>query len=234
MRFRKTNKRPDRILDHIAVEPGAQSYVHNYYTPEAFFEQKPSEGVIEDYYGARVLRVDEDFIVGLSRGLESEVGEQSACDIMYKSGFRWGTRGLQSFTARMQHEFECEFDKLGMGFMLEEWWWPYQIQGWGTWRYDFTQGKQGLIFIDLFESAVAKSLGDVGHVVCHFYAGLFGATFAGLSGRDLGTIEIQCYGMGEDYCKFLVSSAKRVNAASFWREEGATTKDIVKKLQTVD
>jgi hypothetical protein len=37
--------------------------------------------------------------------------------------------------------------------------------------------------------------------------------------------------MGEDYCKFLISTSKRVNAAAFWRNEGATTKDILKKLQ---
>jgi hypothetical protein len=181
-----------------------------------------------------VLRVSEEFVIGLSRGLELEVGERSASDIMYKAGFRWGHKGLKAFSGRMQQEFECEFDKFGMGFMLEQWWWPYAIHGWGTWRYDFTQGKHGLIFVELYDSAVAKSLGNVGHVVCHFYAGLFASTFAGLAGRDLGGIEIQCYAMGEDHCKFLVAGPKRVDAAEFWREEGASAKDLMKKVKETD
>jgi hypothetical protein len=57
--------------------------------------------------------------------------------------------------------------------------------------------------------------------------------FSVLSKRPLACIEIQCYAMGEDYCKFLVSTDKRVNAAQFWRNEGATSKDILKKLGDV-
>ena len=40
--------------------------------------------------------------------------------------------------------------------------------------------------------------------------------------------------MGEDYCKFLVSTNKRVNAASFWRNEGATAKEILTKVRQGD
>ena len=59
---------------------------------------------------------------------------------------------------------------------------------------------------------------------------MFSTVFSRLARRELACIEIQCYSMGEDFCKFLISSDKRVNAAEFWRNEGATTKDILKKL----
>jgi predicted hydrocarbon binding protein len=134
----------------------------------------------------------------------------------------------------MQREFEVQFASTNMIFMLESWWWPLTTMGWGAWRLDFGQAKQGMIFIDIFESAVAKSLGNVGHVVCHFYAGQFAGAFSYFAKRDLACIEVQCYAMGEEYCKFLVSSSKRVNAVSFWRNEGASPKDILGKLAAAD
>ncbi|QDV04611.1 V4R domain protein [Planctomycetes bacterium Poly30] len=219
--------------DHVRCVEGEQPFVHNYFIKDRFFEHDRQEGVLVDRYGKRILRVSEDFIVGMAKGLEAEVGEQSAGDVMYKAGYRWGMKDQRFLDKRMTHEFECDFSKMGIGFVLESWWWPYTMGGWGTWRYDFTQGKQGLIFVDLYESAVAKSLGDIGKVACHFYAGLFGATFAGLAKRDLGSIEIQCYGMGDDFCRFLIASPKRVDAAAFWRNEGATSKDIQRKVKDV-
>lgn len=220
------------VRDKVRVIPGPQPFHHNHYTDAAFFRHNPQAGILTNVYGQRLIRVSEDFMVALLGGLEDEVGE-AAGEIMYKCGYEWGMQDMKSFSKRIQAEFEVEMSKLAMGMMLETWWWPLQIEGWGGWRYDFRQGKQGLIFIDLFESTVAQSLGDVGKVVCYFYAGLFAAVFSVLAKRQLACIEIQCYAMGEDYCKFLISTDKRVNAAQFWRNEGATSQDIMKKLQGV-
>ena len=114
--------------------------------------------------------------------------------------------------------------------MLETWWWPLQAAGWGKWSFDLSHRKEGLIFIDLYESAVAKSIGNVGSVVCHYYAGLFASVFSGFAKRELSGIEIQCYSSGEDFCKFLVGSSKRINAAQFWVQEGATAKEVISRL----
>lgn len=228
----KTAKADGKIRDHVRILTGEQPYVHNHYTNDVYFRHDAQKGEIRNAYGQRVLQVPEDYIVSLSAALDDEVGSRSASEIMYKCGQRWGNRDWAQFSERVVAEFECDFAKLGMGMMLETWWWPLTMGGWGTWRYDFTHGKQGLIFVDLFESAVARSLGDVGKVVCDFYAGLFSSTFSFLARRDLATIEIQCYGMGEDFCKFLIATDKRVDAASFWREEGATSRDIMKKIKS--
>lgn len=219
----------DHIRDRVRVVPGPQPYHHNHYYDEKFFIREARKGIVKNVYGQRVLYVTEEFVTGLLAGLEQEVGD-AAGEIMYRCGYQWGLEDMKSFTARAQAEFEVQFNKLWMGMMLENWWWPLQIEGWGAWRFDFKQGKQGLIFIDVFESAVAQSLGDIGKVACYFYAGMFAAVFSVLSKRELSAIEIQCYSMGEDYCKFLVATNKRVNAAAFWRNEGATSKDIVKKV----
>lgn len=221
-----------RLRDKIRVVSGPQVYRHNHYTEERFYRPDQARGVIENVYGQRLVRVSEDFAVAILGALEEEVGD-AAGEIMYKCGYEWGMEDMRSFSQRVQAEFEVSLSKMGMGMLLETWWWPLQIEGWGAWRYDFRQGKQGLIFIDLFESAVAQSLGDVGKVVCYFYAGLFAAVFSVLAKRQLASIEIQCYSMGEDHCKFLISTDKRVNAAAFWKNEGATSKDILKKLGQV-
>jgi len=194
-----------------------------------FFQHDASRGVVQNVYGQRLIRVSEDFLVAILGGLEEEVGD-AAGEIMYTVGYEWGMEDMKSFSRRVQAEFEIEMSKMAMGVLLETWWWPLQIEGWGGWHYDFRQSKQGLIFIDLYESAVAQSLGNVGKVVCYFYAGMFASVFSVLAKQQLAYIEIQCYSMGEDYCRFLISTDKRVNAAAFWRNEGATSKDIMHKL----
>lgn len=216
--------------DSIRVLTGPQPYLHNHYYDQKFFQHHPDQGTVTNVYGQRCMRVSEDFVIAMLMGLEEEVGD-AAGEIMYKCGYEWGLEDMKTFSARAQAEFETDLSKMNMGLMLETWWWPLTIEGWGTWRYDFTQTKQGLMFVDLYESAVAQSLGDVGKVVCYFYAGLFAAVFSSLTRKSLNCIEIQCYSMGEDYCKFLIATDKRVNAAAFWRSQGATTRDILKKIK---
>jgi predicted hydrocarbon binding protein len=230
LKFLRTSAATGQVKDHFSVVEGPQPVKHNYYYDERFFQHDRKSGILRNVYGQRVVRVTEDFIVGLLGGLEEEVGD-AAGEIMYKAGVQWGIEDMRTFAPRCQEEFEVQLNKMGMGMMLETWWWPLQVEGWGSWRYDFRQAKQGLLFIDLFESAVAQSMGNIGKMMCYFYAGLFASVLSAVARRELACIEIQCYSMGEDYCKFLVSNSKRVNAAAFWRSEGATSADIQKKIR---
>lgn len=217
----------------MSVVHGTQPYKHNHYHDEEFFRADPAKGTLSNPYGQRMMRVSEDFVVALLGALEDEVGQGGAREIMYKCGFQWGLRDMKHFLPRMQAEFEAELDRQRMDFLAETWWWPLTITGWGTWRYDFRQRDKGLLFIELYESAVAQSVGDIGSVICYFYAGLFASTFSVLSKRSLGCVEMQCYATGEDYCKFVISDYKKVDAAAFWRGEGATASDIMKRLQNM-
>jgi uncharacterized protein len=218
----------------IGVHIGTQPYKHNHYHDQEFFRTDRAKGILTNPYGQRMMRVSEDFVVAMLGSLEDEVGQAGAREIMYKCGFQWGMRDMRHFMARMQAEYEAELDRMRMDFLAETWWWPLTIQGWGTWRYDFSQRDKGMLFVELYESAVAQSVGDIGSVICYFYAGLFAATFSVLSKRALGCVEMQCYATGEDYCKFVVSDYERVDAAAFWRGEGATAGDIMKKLTTME
>lgn len=202
--------------------------MHNYYEAHKFLRRE-AEGRLTNAYQQRLMLVTEDFIVGYQVALEEEVGD-AAAEIMYRCGLEWGKQDILGFEQRFSQEFGMGINDARFGMMLETWWWPLQAAGWGAWRYDLSHRKEGLVFIDLFDSAVAKSLGNVGKVVCHYYAGMFAAVFSHLARRELSAIEIQCYSMGEDYCKFLIGSSKRINAAQFWVAEGAKADEIVARL----
>ncbi|VTR98406.1 V4R domain-containing protein [Tuwongella immobilis] len=219
-----------RIRTQIVPQVGTQAYQHNHYFDQKFYLHDPNQGTIFNPYGQRMMRVSEDFMVAMLGGLEDEVGINAAREIMYKSGYQWGMEDMRGFLRRQQAEFEAELDKQRVDFLLETWWWPLTVEGWGTWRFDFRQKDKGLLYVDLYESAVAQSLGDIGAVVCYFYAGLFAAVFSVLARRSLGSVEMQCYSTGEDHCRFLVSDYERVDAAAFWRSEGATAADIIRKV----
>lgn len=202
--------------------------LHNHYAPEKFFI-KNERGRLINRYDQRMMLVPEDFIVSYQLALEEEVGE-AAAEILYRCGFEWGRADISGFLKRFAEEFGKPMTDAHSGMALETWWWPLQASGWGTWSYDLTQLKDGLIFVDLYDSAVAKSIGNIGKVACHYYAGMFAAVFGVLSNNELSGIEIQCYSMGEDFCKFLIGASKRINAAQFWVREGATASEIIARL----
>lgn len=201
--------------------------LHNHYDPAKFWLREG--GVLLNRYRQRTMLVPEDFIVSFQLAMEDELGE-AAADVMYRCGYEWGKRDFAAFEKRYVEEFGRATGDSHAQQVLETWWWPLQAAGWGSWAYDLSQLKEGLIFVDLRDSAVAKSIGRIEKVVCHYYAGLFAASFGHIARAELSGLEIQCYSMGEEFCKFLIGSSKRINAAQFWSREGATAKEIIDRL----
>jgi uncharacterized protein len=213
---------------HLLKQKYPQRHIH--YALKDFFEFQPESGTICDWNESRNILVSENFIIGMIAGLEEEVGDASGV-LMYNIGQQWGQEDAKFFRNWFIKEYGYEdFSQLNLMYVLEAWWWPFISQGWGNWEVDMSDQKNGFMFINIFDSAVARTLGDVGKPVCHLYAGLFAGFFSDLINKDLGCIEIQCYAMGETYCKFLLGKKDRIDAASFWHNEGATARDIQKKL----
>lgn len=203
---------------------------HDHYSFEDFFSFQPETGIVTDWHESRNLFTSEDFIIGLIEGLEEEVGSASSV-VMYSIGYQWGTRDAKFFRRWFEKEYEKKVGNANTKFMLEAWWWPFTAQGWGNWEVDMSEHKNGFMFVNIFDSAVARTLGDVGKPVCHIYAGLFAGFFSDIVNKPLSCIEIQCYSMGETFCKFLLGRKDRIDAATFWHNEGATARDIEKRLQ---
>ncbi|AFY74635.1 putative hydrocarbon binding protein (contains V4R domain) [Synechococcus sp. PCC 7502] len=204
--------------------------IQSHYSLQDFFTLNSEQGVILDWNGMRNVLTSEDFIIGLQEGLEEEVGEASA-SVMYSIGCEWGRQDSEFFAQWFEKDFNRSIRQTNLPFLLETWWWPFAAQGWGRWNMDMSDRKQGFMFISIYDSAVARTLGDVGKPVCHLYAGLFSGFFTNLVNKKLDCIEIQCYSMGENFCKFLLGGGDRIDAASFWLNEGATSRDIERRLR---
>ena len=219
---------PDFKLEHSLKQKYPKK--RNHYRFEDFFHFQSDTGVVTDWNEGRNIFTSEDFIIGLIEGLEEEVGNTSGV-VMYSIGYQWGIRDAKFFQQWFEKDYEKNIYEANLMFMLEAWWWPFIAQGWGNWEVDMSQKKNGFTFVSIFDSAVARTLGDVGKPVCHIYAGLFAGFFSEVVKKPLSCIEIQCYSMGETYCKFLLGRQDRIDAATFWHKEGATARDIEKRLR---
>lgn len=202
---------------------------HHHYRLEDFFTFQSQQGSIIDWNESRNILATEDFIVALIQGLDQEVGSASSV-LMYNIGKVWGEKDFVLFKQWFEAEYGRSISQCQLAFVLEAWWWPFTSQGWGNWEVDLEDQANGFLFISIFDSAVARTLGDIGKPVCHIYAGLFAGFFSSLVQQDLSCIEIQCYAMGETYCKFLLGKQERIDAAAFWQTEGATVQDIEQRL----
>lgn len=223
-----TNTKPNLSLEH----PLKQKYPkkHDRYNFEKYFHFQSETGIVTDWNKQRHLFATEDFIIGLIEGLEEEVGSASGV-VMYNIGYEWGSRDAKFFQQWFEQEYGKNIREVNSLFMLQAWWWPFTAQGWGNWEVDMSEHKNNFMFVNIFDSAVARTLGDVGKPVCHIYAGLFAGFFSDLVKKSLSCIEIQCYSMAETYCKFLLGTQDRIDAAAFWQNEGATARDIEKRLR---
>ncbi|MCC5840782.1 MAG: hypothetical protein JJT96_11705 [Opitutales bacterium] len=212
----------------INPSDGGYKGYHNYYTPDEFFRHEKDEGALFLRDGQRAARVSEDFILGLHSGLDEDVGDASNL-IMYKCGVEWGLQDMKRFNNRMRHEFgggKLDIWQMDPRFVFETWWWPLTVEGWGGWTLDLSFRKRGITFIEIRNSAVARSMQRVGKPVCHLYAGMFAGVMSYFEKIDRQSIEVQCYSMGNDCCKFMVGPEKQVNAAEFWHQEGASADEI--------
>lgn len=210
------------------VEGGFSKY-HNFYHPEEFFTARPEEGSIHLIDGQRAARASESFINGLHVGVEYDVGEASSL-LMYRCGYQWGVQDMKRFAERMRQEYgggKKDIWNMNKQFVFQCWWWPLTVSGFGGWSLDLSFQEKNITVVEIRNSAVAQSIEMSHKPVCHLYAGLFAGVFSVFDKTEREAIEIQCYAMGNDLCKFLVGEKKQVNAAEFWLKEGATASEIV-------
>ncbi|MEO0797113.1 MAG: V4R domain-containing protein [Verrucomicrobiota bacterium] len=230
------NNKPDPKNEiPISVQDGDyhnDGRMHNYYMRDTYVNHQPNRGSVYLRTGNRAICANEDLVVSLHSGLEEEV-DDAANLIMYKCGQQWALSDMKKFNDRMRHEFgggKLDIWQMKMRFVFESWWWPLTAEGWGGWTLDMSFHEKDIIFVEIRNSAVAQAMEAVGKPVCHLYAGLFSGAFSYFKRNSQESIEVQCYAMGNDCCKFMVGHEKQVNAAEFWRQEGASANEIRERL----
>jgi predicted hydrocarbon binding protein len=161
--------------------------------------------------------------------LTEEVGE-AAPVVLYQIGRQWGMFDGQAFEQWFTAEFQRPVRQTNLLFLLETWWWPFTAQGWGRWEVDLSLQRQNFLLVNIFDSAIARTLGVVGKPVCHLYAGLFAGFLSHLVQRSLECAEIQCYAMGATYCRFVVGKAPAIQQVHQWVSQGLGVREIEQKL----
>jgi uncharacterized protein len=217
-------------ISHDTIVPSRATRDACHYSRAKFFNFDIEQGKIEDYHRQRNLLVGEDFIVSLLKGLEHEVGDAAGW-LCYQIGYDWGKQDAVLFESWFKEFHNLTIETTNLAFALETWWWPFTAQGWGKWSPNLSGRESGFFYIDLYDSAVAKSLGYVGKPVCHLYSGLLAGFFSVAFKQSLCSTEIQCYAMGNDFCRFLVGSEDRIQAAEFWITTGANATEIAERFE---
>jgi predicted hydrocarbon binding protein len=202
---------------------------HNHYDLNTFFRWHLDQGKVTDWNGAVNFFASEDLITGLLDGLTEEVGE-AAPVVLYQIGRQWGTLDGQAFDRWFTAEFQRPVRQTNLLFLLETWWWPFTAQGWGRWEIDLSLQKQNFLLLNIFDSAIARTLGVVGKPVCHLYAGLFAGFLSHLVKKPLACAEIQCFAMGATYCRFVVGKAPAIQEVNAWVGQGLGVREIEQKL----
>lgn len=231
-KLRNSSVADDRIREHVRIVAGPQPYDHSHFAADRYFQFDSSSAVVTNVYGQRMLRVTGNLLRTLRGALKRELGDGAAA-AMYDIGVRWAEADMKSFMPRIEQEYECRFEKLAMGAMLESWWWPFRAAGWGVWRYDFAYARCGLVVVELNNSATVETKGECDKPACDLYAGLYAAVFGDLAQRELACVELECTAKGDASCRFLVAAKKRIEAARTQRDAGAPAAEIVAKLETM-
>lgn len=210
-------------------EKAALDKKRNHYDLNSFFRWDLARGTVTDWNGAVNFFASEDLITAFMDGLAEEVGD-AAPVVLYQMGRQWGELDGQAFAGWFSEEFQRPLRQTNLLFLLETWWWPFTAQGWGRWEIDLSLQKQGFLLLNIFDSAIARTLGVVGKPVCHLYAGLFAGFLSYLVQQTLECAEIQCYSLGATYCRFVVGKAAAIQPVYGWVNQGLGVRDIEKRL----
>ncbi|PTX99977.1 4-vinyl reductase [Verrucomicrobia bacterium LW23] len=223
----------------ISPADGGFKNRHNAFTPDDFVargQNKPHQVWIQDGK-QRVACATEDFITGLTYGLDAALGAEEARATLYACGREWGRREAVRLAERMRQEYgggKLALAQMNRGFVLETWWWPLRAMGFGVCRVNEThRPARGLTQVSLRNSMVARSMEQLGRPVCHLPAGFFAGFFATLDAtpdEQIAAVEVECYAMGHDCCQFLVGAPADMALAEAWRKKGDTVDEIIARL----
>lgn len=201
----------------------------NYFNPNDFTYFDPDAGAVVSHDGLRMLLAGDVMILSLQQALEGFADDASA-EILYEIGFDWGQRHFANtdrfiFENYGFHPNVPDSPLSGYAFLCDR---GTAASGWGRF---FLIEENGLVYVHLHNSCYAMTVGRIGRPACHLYAGLFAGIFSAASETELACIEVMCYSMGADFCRFLLGSREQIDAAAFWLESGMTYESLSEAMK---
>lgn len=198
------------------------------YLSEELLRFDAERGELTSRLGHRSVMVPDLLVASLEGVLREEMGE-AVGSVWYQAGVAMGRRNMEGFAGRVRREAGPDWAARRRA-VLDEWLWPFRAVGWGVWSPDFTFEEHGLTVMEVMQSAFARSVGRVGRPVCHLFAGILAGAVGVLDRTSQEAVEIQCYAMGYDSCRFVAGSRAQIEKAEAWRREGVPAADILRRL----
>ncbi len=201
---------------------------HRQQTADVRLDLTP-QGRLHTPCGVRTFLAAETFLSGLLHELREVAGEDAG-RVLYRCGWRWGQHEMRLVVPVIERQEQQPLPDINATAFLEQWWLSLQAAGWGAWQLDLTRRREGLILIDLAESALVAVSGRRASPVCQLYAGLFAGTFSALTRTELAGVEIECRASGAAQCKFTIGTRQCVSAARALLRQGLTARELVRQL----
>lgn len=182
--------------------------------------------------GERVTAISIEMIGGLYQSLVNLFGDKSR-DLFYRTGYEWALQDMVMLNQRLHDEIggaNVDLWQMDAKFIMESWWTPIGEAGWGRCTFNFAAQSQGLVFVELHDSAVAAPFAEAEAPVCHLYSGLFAGALSFFERTERHAVEIQCHAQGAASCQFIVGPGAKIDAAEAMRVKGTPPLEIVSRL----
>jgi len=203
----------------------------NHFTPAKYFDANVRGGILRSKAGARMITLNEDFVIGLHRALEDETGA-AAPAVLYTVGKWWGERFVKQHELELRQLYQNEIGELPLGIwevVLRRVW---ALYGWGRIEMSFALQDRGFVEVVVASPFYSDAVGQLGRTTDHLLAGAIASIVRHLAGRDLEACEVACKSKGDADCRFLVGLKSRVNIIEAWVKQGRSRDDIVGAIQS--
>lgn len=197
----------------------------NHYREDDYFTYNIGAGVIRSPSGTRVITLPDSLLRGIASALEHEAGD-AAPIILHGCGKIWGKRFAEHHLLEVRQLFKTDAGQLPFGLFAQTLRRIWSLHGWGNLSMSFDLRELG--FVEVFvENALYGSLvGESDRPSEHLWAGLIGAFFSTLTGKDLDATQTSCVSCGAEENVFLVGLGTRVQLIQDWVRKGRSHAEI--------
>ncbi|MEM8674825.1 MAG: V4R domain-containing protein [Cyanobacteria bacterium P01_G01_bin.67] len=201
----------------------------NYFASDAYVQGDFESGLIENRQGKRLLALPDTLLVGLYKGLISEVGA-AAGTVLHNCGSKWGKNFFRRFSEEVDQYYQksvADMEMIELIQCLKQCW---KAHGWGTIEPNFDHYQQGFLVVEIKQSAFASQVESAEKPSCYIEAGLLSAFFSELSGTNLSCTQTACESLGANSNLFILGLAKRLKPAVAMVEQGIPHAAIMQSL----
>jgi uncharacterized protein len=186
-------------------------------------------GVIKDDRQVRMIWIPEDLIQAIHFVIKGQM-RGVASQTLYNFGRYWGERFFKQVEMRIMSARPGlkRIQEVSVRDFIKTCDALWADLGWG--HFELVQAH-GQIFVNLYNSPYAQTVGQCEENVDYMFAGIFAGIFSELSGPRLECVEIMCFSNGYDYCRFIQGGEQVVSVIKTWQAQGANYEEIIQRIQ---